>query len=161
MVAIVGGNSLGLTRNSASVLGANGQIGSSAVGRLGSGVTVNAVTGNLLIQNQDELLTGVGIDASVMRTYNSLGLMDDDNGDNWRHSGQRKVEVVTAGSVLRLSTAEYIARYVNETTRYTCDSAGRLRFEVTTEGKVTEYRYNSLGQKTSTIQYTNTWYPVG
>lgn len=68
MVAIVGGNSLGLTRNSASVLGANGQIGSSAVGRLGSGVTVNAVTGNLVIQNQDELLTGVGIDASVMRT---------------------------------------------------------------------------------------------
>lgn len=103
MVAIVGGNSLGLVRTSASVLGANGQLGHAAVGRQGSGVTVNAVTGNLVIQNQDELLTGVGIDAAVMRTYNSLGLMDDDNGDNWRHSGQRKIEVVTAGSVLRLT----------------------------------------------------------
>jgi len=103
VVAIVGGNSLGLVRASASVLGGNGQLGSAAVGRLGSGVTVNAVTGNLVIQNQDELLTGLGFDANLFRTYNSLGLMDDDNGDNWRHGGQRKVEVVTAGSVLRLT----------------------------------------------------------
>ncbi|MEQ1540682.1 MAG: DUF6531 domain-containing protein [Novosphingobium sp.] len=103
MVAIIGGNVLGLERSSAGVLGGNGQLGSASVGRLGSNVTVNAVTGNLVIQNQDEVLVGRGPDLNLFRTYNSLGLLNDDNGDNWRESAQRMVEVVSAGSKLRLT----------------------------------------------------------
>jgi YD repeat-containing protein len=98
MVAIVTGAGLGLERSSGLVLGSKGTLGEAAVGRLGSNVTVNAATGNLVVQNQDEILIGQGPDSVLSRTYNSLGLLNDDNGDNWRESGQRSV-VLASGTV--------------------------------------------------------------
>ena len=95
MVAIVTSNGLGLEKSSAKVLGGAGQLGSASLGRANDGVTVNAATGNLLIQNRDELLIGAGVDVSVNRTYNSLGQFTDDNGDNWRLSNQRKITNIT------------------------------------------------------------------
>jgi YD repeat-containing protein len=106
MVAIVTGSGLGLERGSGFVLGSNGALGDASVGRLGSAVTVNAATGNLVIQNQDEVLIGQGPDSVLSRSYNSLGLLNDDNGDNWRASAQRSVVLVfgtvnTAGSTIK------------------------------------------------------------
>jgi YD repeat-containing protein len=106
MVAIVTGSGLGLERGSGFVLGSNGALGDASVGRLGSAVTVNAATGNLVIQNQDEVLIGQGPDSVLSRSYNSLGLLNDDNGDNWRASAQRSVVLVsgtvnTAGSTVK------------------------------------------------------------
>ncbi len=106
MVAVVTGSGLGLERGSGLVLGSRGSWGDASVGRLGSGVTVNAATGNLVIQNQDEVLIGLGPDAVLTRSYNSLGLLNDDNGDNWRQSAQRSVvlasgTVNTAGSTVK------------------------------------------------------------
>jgi YD repeat-containing protein len=98
MVAIVGGAELGLLTGSGSVLGGAGQVGSSPQGRSQEGVLVNAVTGNLVIQRQDEYLAGRGPDVGVLRTYNSLGLLNDDNGDNWRLGYSRKVYGLTGGS---------------------------------------------------------------
>jgi YD repeat-containing protein len=95
MVAIVAGNSLGLARSSAAVLGSNGTLGNASIGLLGSGVTVNAATGNLVIQNQDQVLVGRGLDLTLSRSYNSLGLLNDDNGDNWRESSQRSITALT------------------------------------------------------------------
>lgn len=105
MVAIVAGQSLGLGQTSARTLGSGGVLGNPAAGYLGSSFFVNAASGNVVIQNQDEILTGVGQDMVLSRTYNSLGLLDDDNGDNWRESSQRTVAgltgtVNTAGSTI-------------------------------------------------------------
>lgn len=106
MVAIVGGAELGLLTGSGAVLGGAGQIGTALQGRSQEGVFVNAVTGNLTVQRQDEVLVGRGQDVGVLRTYNSQGQMDDDNGDNWRLGYSRKVygltgTVNTAGSTIR------------------------------------------------------------
>ncbi|SFG52018.1 YD repeat-containing protein [Novosphingobium sp. CF614] len=105
MVSVVTGSGLGLDQASGFVLGSRGQLGSSAFGRYGEGVTVNAATGNLFVNRTDEILIGLGVDAVVSRSYNSLGLSNDENGDNWQLGGQRRVAgltgtVNTAGSTV-------------------------------------------------------------
>lgn len=67
MVSVITGAGLGLERGSGLVLGSRGQLGSS--------VTVNAANGNLILQNQDEILIGLGPDVILTRSYNSLGQM--------------------------------------------------------------------------------------
>jgi YD repeat-containing protein len=91
VVAIVTGAGLGLERSSAFVLGSGAQLGSANLGRGGDGVYVNAATGNLIISNRDEFLIGRGPDSVINRTYNSRGLLNDDNQDNWRMSTHRRV----------------------------------------------------------------------
>ncbi|AHE55635.1 DUF6531 domain-containing protein [Sphingomonas sanxanigenens] len=102
MVAIVTGSGLGLERGSGFVLGSRGMLGDAATGRMGENVTINAATGNLVIQRKDEILIGRGPDNVLARTYNSLGGMTDDNGDNWMMSAQRRIVVdSTANTVTR------------------------------------------------------------
>lgn len=106
MVAIVAGQGLGLSSTSQQLLGGGGVLGSAQQGRSGERVVVNAATGNLVVQQQDEWLVGVGPDAGVLRTYNSLGTGTDDNGDNWRLGLSRRIQgltgtVNTAGSTVR------------------------------------------------------------
>lgn len=91
MVAIFTGAGFGLGRGSGSVLGGIGLLGGASQGRSGDAISVNAATGNLLIQKQDEFLIGRGPDASVARTYNSLTSLADDNNDKWRQSTDRRV----------------------------------------------------------------------
>jgi hypothetical protein len=91
MVAVVSGNGLGLAESSALLLGGRGLWGDPSVGRAREQVYVNAATGNLVIRNRDEILVGRGPDATLARTYNSLGRLDDDNGDNWLASVARRV----------------------------------------------------------------------
>ncbi|GAB3661473.1 LysM peptidoglycan-binding domain-containing protein [Ramlibacter alkalitolerans] len=83
MVAIVSGIRPGLDLSSREVLGQAGMIGNAAEGRNGQGVYVNVANGLLVLQSRDELLVGRGEDAAVVRTYNSAGVFNDDNGDNW------------------------------------------------------------------------------
>ncbi len=106
MVAIFTGAGFGLGRGSGSVLGGVGLLGGASQGRSGDAVSVNAATGNLLIQQQDEYLVGRGPDASVARTYNSLTTLADDNNDKWRQSTDRRVyeltgTLSTAGSTVK------------------------------------------------------------
>lgn len=100
MVAIVGGSELGLNANSGKLLGAGGTVGSAGQGRAKEGVVVNAVTGNLVLQHQDEFVAGTngGANLDILRTYNSLGLGTDDNGDNWRLGLSRKVYDLSGGT---------------------------------------------------------------
>jgi YD repeat-containing protein len=105
MVAIVTGTGLGLERSSGSVFGARGSIGDATFGQFGENVTVNAATGNLVINRTDEILIGLGPDSTFSRNYNSLGTLNDDNGDNWRLNVQRAVTnltgtINTAGSTV-------------------------------------------------------------
>jgi YD repeat-containing protein len=46
------------------------------------------------------------------------------------------------------------------TTRYVYDAKNRLRFEVTPDGRITEHRYNTAGQRVKTQQYTNGKYDL-
>jgi len=84
MVSVVTGSGAGLVNSSKDVLGGAGELGNAATGRAGERVTVNAATGNLVIQDRDEYLVGVGPDVDLLRTYNSVGGWDGDNGDGWR-----------------------------------------------------------------------------
>ncbi|HYD78338.1 MAG TPA: LysM peptidoglycan-binding domain-containing protein [Paucimonas sp.] len=80
MTSIISSNGLGLFGNT---LGASGN---PLIGRAGQSdaVYVNGRTGNLVIQAQDEFLTSAGLDTALVRTYNSQGLLTDDNQDNWQ-----------------------------------------------------------------------------
>lgn len=83
MVAIVSGNSLGLNLGSLATLGQQGVFGQAAQGSSGERVYVDGTTGNLVLQREDDHLLAVGPDSVALRTYNSQGLFNDDNGDNW------------------------------------------------------------------------------
>ncbi|MEH3037434.1 MAG: hypothetical protein PGN23_13255 [Sphingomonas adhaesiva] len=95
MVGIFTGADFGLGRGSASTLGAPGLLGDASQGGARDQISVNAATGNLLIQKQDEFLVGRGPDASVSRSYNSLTTLQDDNNDRWRQSTDRRVTNLT------------------------------------------------------------------
>ncbi|QJW83450.1 hypothetical protein HK414_02645 [Ramlibacter terrae] len=58
-------------------------------------------TGNLVVQNQDDYLVAAGADIASVRTYNSRGLANDDNGDNWAMSlGRRPLEIAGTPNAL-------------------------------------------------------------
>ncbi|MFC5473581.1 HNH endonuclease [Paraherbaspirillum soli] len=100
MVAVFTGNGLGVQTGSTRRLGSQGQIGDAALGRAGDQMYVNAASGNLFIDRRDELLMGRGPDASLHRTYNSLGEL---SGGSWQAGGVRRLLPVvgtlgTAGS---------------------------------------------------------------
>lgn len=92
VVAIFTGLGAGFVRGSANILGGAGQIGGASQGRGSESVSVNAATGNLLINQQDEFLVGRGLDIGVSRTYNSqVDVGDGDNSDQWQQSSYRRV----------------------------------------------------------------------
>ncbi|MCG2593198.1 LysM peptidoglycan-binding domain-containing protein [Ramlibacter sp. XY19] len=88
MVQIVSGNGPGLNLSSREVLGGlslPGYVagGNAAAGRSGQGVYLNASNGQLIVQATDDRLVAPGQDMAALRTYNSAGLVVDDNGDHW------------------------------------------------------------------------------
>jgi hypothetical protein len=133
MVGIFTGLGTGLERGSATVLGSAGLLGSAAQGRGGEGIFVNAATGNLLLNRQDEFLVGLGPDVAIARTYNSQAVLTDDNNDRWRQSTDRRVfglvgTLNTAGSTVhRVSADGSDITYGWDSARslyYTTDGAG-------------------------------------
>ncbi|WP_124553271.1 RHS repeat protein [Methylophilus methylotrophus] len=111
MVAIVTGNGVGLGKSSSEVLGQGGQLGLGQLPGVAGNAYVNAATGNLIIQRQDELLIGRGPDIGVYQTYNSQGTFDFDNNDNWQVSLYRQLSnrtgtVNTAGSTITRTGAD-------------------------------------------------------
>jgi YD repeat-containing protein len=105
MVAIASGNSLGLSLTSLEVLGQLGPRHNPVSGRSGEGIYVNIANGNLVLQSVDDTLVARGDDISLLRSYNSQGLITDDNADNWSHGVyaqqmQLTGTVLTAGSTL-------------------------------------------------------------
>ncbi|MET3496938.1 Ig-like domain repeat protein [Variovorax boronicumulans] len=99
MVAIVSGNSLGVSLGSLVTLGQRGMLGSAGQGRSGEQSFVNVVNGNLVLQGRDDVLVGRGLDVHTVRTYNSQGLLTDDNGDNWSVGAFGQKVALTSGAV--------------------------------------------------------------
>jgi len=126
MVAVVSGAGLGLFGSSISTLGGAGAAGNAVVGRGNDRVFVNTATGNLIVQSQDERLSALGLDLALVRTYNSQGLTDYDNDDNWRLGIVRRVieltgTINTAGSTVKKvfgDGREVLYSYVDSTTGY-------------------------------------------
>lgn len=124
MVAIVSGNSLGLNLTSLRTLGPQDFTGVAAHGRNNDGTYVNVATGNLVVQGLEATVAAHGEDISALRTYNSRGRMDDDNGDNWSNGFFRNTlefagTLNTAGSTIRKtdrdgSVALYTFRSLSE-----------------------------------------------
>jgi len=121
MVAIFTGLGAGAERGSGNVLGRSGLLGGASLGRSAEQVLLNAATGNLMIQQKDEMLVGMGLDASVARTYNSLGDLSDENGDNWRQSTDRRVYGLTGSQNALNSTIKRVSADGSEIT-YTWDT---------------------------------------
>ncbi|WP_371397596.1 polymorphic toxin-type HINT domain-containing protein [Fretibacter rubidus] len=110
MVAVFTGLGAGFERSSAAQIGTAGLLGGGVQGRGGDVISVNAATGNLLINRQDDFLVGKGRDVGISRTYNSLGALDE-NGDHWRQSTDRRVRshsgsINAAGSTINRISAD-------------------------------------------------------
>lgn len=109
MAAVISGEGLGLYTGSLNTLGRSfGR--HPQVGQHGDSVYVNVHTGNLVVRNRDEFIRSQGPDLSLIRTYNSLGLNNDDNGDNWRLNIRQRLELIaaasTAGSIIRKTSGD-------------------------------------------------------
>ncbi|MGN8064570.1 LysM peptidoglycan-binding domain-containing protein [Ralstonia sp. 22111] len=101
MVAIVSGNNLGLNLGSLATLGNNGQIGTATQGRNGERGYVNVATGDLVLQDQDAWLAGVGSGSAAVRTYNSQGNFDPNNAGGWAEGPHKSISVGAAGTLVR------------------------------------------------------------
>ena len=95
MVAIVSGNSLGLSNTSAAVLGQNGLIGEAADGATKDAAIVNVSNGNLVLQSDDDFLAGQGLDIDSVLTYNAQGSANEGNGFGWSMSMIKQVGNLT------------------------------------------------------------------
>ncbi|MFI4927379.1 MAG: hypothetical protein ACHP7E_06810, partial [Burkholderiales bacterium] len=102
--------------------------GGAQQGRNGQEVAVNIASGQVVVQDQDELLVARGQDVPVLRTYNSNGSLND-HGDGWSSGIGMLVlsgVVNAAGSTIQRVDADGAAAL------YTFD-AGRAAY-VSTEG---------------------------
>lgn len=122
MAAIVISNTLGLSANARALAGL--QAGEAAAGKSGESIYVNAATGNLIVQGQDELLASRGLDIHVLRTYNSQGTLDGDNNDKWRIGFYRQIRSLSGApntpgsSVVRVDADGAEQTYTWDGSRY-------------------------------------------
>ena len=95
-----------IASNQFGLFDASNVLGGQAIGTQGGRYTVNAATGNLVLQHQDELLMGLGLGTSALRTYNSLGQFDGDNDDGFRFGVYRRLKAINAGVSVTLERAD-------------------------------------------------------
>ncbi|HVE53283.1 MAG TPA: Ig-like domain repeat protein, partial [Ramlibacter sp.] len=160
MVAIVSGNNLGLNLGSLASLGTGGQFGNAALGQSGERSYVNVSTGNLVLQEMDAALFGIGGVAATVRTYNSQGQFDHDNVDGWRGAPYRSVLLQGDGTLLRTDIdgssksfawdadeGAYLAVLTagEALDRISVDGAGLYVFTDGTTGRVETYQGSGAG----------------
>ncbi|MCO7227563.1 DUF6531 domain-containing protein, partial [Pleionea sp. CnH1-48] len=136
MTGIITAQGLGLLDASLNVSGQRG------LGPSGEQAVVNAATGNLILQRRDEILTGVGVNAQALRTYNSLGAMDGDNNDGWRLGAYRRVDFNAADNTITRTAAD------GHQSVYTWNAAGYFE---STDGKGA---YDRMTRDTGTGEIT-------
>jgi len=134
MVAVVTGAGLGLFNASNNVLGAGGVLGQALQGEDGSLAWVNAASGNLVLQDVDTSLSGVGVDLALLRTYNAQGtLTSAANGLGWSWDEERTVTLTTgtvntSGSQVTRTTGDGASSvYTFNGTAYVSSAGGRFQ----------------------------------
>ena len=144
MVAIVAGNGLGLLNTSLNLLGGAGVLGHSGLGQ-SSHAFVNAVSGNLVLQMQDEQLAGCGLDLYALRTYNSLGPLNDGDGDGWRWGYEQTVRFEGPGTPAQPQAGATVLRTDGDghETPYIWDAAQAAYIGTEGRGAHDELRYDS------------------
>jgi YD repeat-containing protein len=154
MVAIVTSANFGLQNSSATILGSAGQVGDSRLGQAGSRVTVNAATGNLVVQNQDEMLFGRGLDAGIATNYNSQASY---TSNDWQLSSSRMTNTLagtvnTGGSTIRHYTGD--GSYIT----YTWDAARSAYVGNESDGAYDTLTFDAVANKwTWTDGVTRAW----
>ncbi|MCF2860237.1 putative Ig domain-containing protein, partial [Pseudoalteromonas sp. SMS1] len=113
------------------------------IGQSNESVFVNAATGNLVIQNKDEQVAGLGQGLGVVRTYNSEGHFDGDNNDQWRLGFLKKIVLEGAknssSSVVIRTTADGFEQ------RFSYDTARKLYVSKSGTGADDTLQYTSSG----------------
>ncbi|WP_348521160.1 LamG-like jellyroll fold domain-containing protein, partial [Agaribacter marinus] len=164
MVAVVASESAGLFNSSLSLIGPQGAHGNANLGQGNERVFVNASTGSLVIQGQDSGVASVGANFGVLRTYNSMGSIDDQNGqDNWRLGFLSTIEGSFGNSQVTRVTADGASqtfeRQGSTNTYYSKDGAGahdKLTYSSGTwqyeEGSsLLRLEYDSSGRQTAAL----------
>ena len=159
MSQIFSGGSLGLLDHSLSTLLGNGQRGTPEADRLGTRAYVNAATGNLVVQRQDEVLSAPGLDLAVLRTYDSLGVVDGDNNDNWKLGLYRQAAGLTgtantAGSTIKRidgDGAEALYTYDVTLAAYVSDAGSGARDKLTFNGSTNRWTWTDGDSQTTEI----------
>ncbi|MCJ2186968.1 GH-E family nuclease [Novosphingobium beihaiensis] len=163
MVAIFAGNGLGLQTGSGSLLGANGLLGKSALGRGNEQVFLNATNGNLMLSRQDEFLVGRGPDLGISRTYNSKASWDGDNGDNWQQSTTRRLfsltgTINTSGSTIQRTAADgSVSTYTWNGSAYQSTDGSGAYDKLTYSGGVWTWTDGSTQAKETYAAYGSEW----
>ena len=150
MVGIVTGSGLGLINTSSTVLGQKGLFGDASFGRTGTRVYINAATGNLIVQDRDALLAATGSDLAGLRTYNSKGSFNDDNGDNWINGFVRQSLRVTAGTWGAAGSTVELTDSDGSIRLYTWVAASNRYVSTTGAGNDT-YLYATAGSNVATF----------
>ncbi|WP_175875910.1 LysM peptidoglycan-binding domain-containing protein [Burkholderia sp. BCC0097] len=102
--------------------------------------------GNL--SNQNDTLLG-----HAYLKYDSVGnlILEGNIGTNVLRTYGSRNEVLTETVRGSMGSPEFMS----QTTRYAYDAVAHLRYTVTAEGRVTEYRYNAAGQRVAEIRYNS------
>ncbi|MFC3120028.1 calcium-binding protein [Agaribacter flavus] len=144
MVAVVASDTTGLFNSSLSLIGRDGAYGQASLGQGKERVYVNSATGSLLIQGQDDGIANVGVDVAGLRTYNSLGAIDDANGDDQWHLGFLSRVNGSGGSA--------------SVTRITADGASQtFTRQSNTGGKVIYTSREGAGADDTLVYENNAW----
>lgn len=118
MVAIVGGNGLGILNSSGAILGASGVQGIATTGGNKETAYLNIFNGDLSLQDSDDFLASHGVNVELTRTYNSQGTLSDfgarNSGASWLYGMSRKITVLNypaialnaVGSQITLTAAD-------------------------------------------------------
>lgn len=137
MVAVVSGYGLGLFNTTTIGLGNKTEFGQGK-----ESIKINAVTGNLILQQKDDALISQGIDAHLLRTYNSQGLLNDANGDNFRFGFNQQLLGLTGEINQPNSTIQRISAD-GATTTYTYNT--QQQCYISTDGSGAHDKLEYLG----------------
>lgn len=183
MTGLVFGNDLGLFNSSLKTLKGHFGAGDPALRQGGINHYVNAITGNLVLTDADEILVGRGVDIVAERTYNSQGNWNDSDANGWRFGFERQLVSMSASSVtltradgsqvtynlsngfykntsgddetgeLRKSGSNYIYTDLKSGAKDTYNASGYLISTADADGNTRTYHYS--GNKLTEIRFAN------